>query len=306
MTTTGETGGHGGPLDELRIRLITELRERLIEQAVALPLGNQPALIRVTELCRTEDATPQAIAAEASLDEGFAAVLLRVANSAALGGSTHVDDLPGAVTRLGVRFVESLAIAAPCLRLLAAPSDGLEQARAELHRHGVRTGALAHVLAPAGIDPDRALAAGLVHNLGLSILALHARSGFRKLLDAAAAGEQFALAETRLFGFTHAELGATLAEEWSFPESIVEVVREHDADRPVSQLAALVQLSDRLVRRAGFGIEPPVEPSPDVADRAGVDLSEAHARAASLFHAGAPSGGGGENELLVSVLETIA
>ena len=156
---------HGGPIEQLRERLVGELRGRLIEQAVSLPLGDQAALTRVVGLCE-RGADARQIAAEASADEGFSTVLLRVANSAASASATRIEDVPTAVTRLGARFVQRLAISAPCLRLLAAPSDELANARQAVHRHSVLTGMVAFDLASDEIDPDRAIAAGLVHNVG--------------------------------------------------------------------------------------------------------------------------------------------
>jgi HD-like signal output (HDOD) protein len=282
----GDAHDHASPLGELRERLVTELRDRLLEQALSLPLGNQLALARVAGLCRKPDASANAIADEAALDEGFTATLLRVANSAALGTASRIEDLPTAIARLGFRFVECLAVAAPSLRLLAAPSDGLEQARRDLHRHSVRVGVAARALAPAGIEPDRALAAGLVHNLGLSVLSLHARSGFRKLVESASQGEQLAEVESRLFGFTHAEIGAMLGESWSYPESLVTAIREHDAALPSAPLPALIQVADLLVRASGFGIEPIAEPSPAVAALAGVEIDRARIRVELLLEAG--------------------
>lgn len=170
----------------------------------------------------------------------------------------------------------------------------------------MRTAVLARAIAPAGVHPDRALSAGLVHNLGLSVLSLHARSGFRKLLDAAAEGEQLPEAERRLFGFTHAQLGATLARQWSFPDSIVEVIETHDAPLPPSQLAALVQLADLLARKAGWGVEVAVAPSLAVGEAAGVELPDAQARAALALGGGeAPDATSGDDEALARVLETI-
>jgi HD-like signal output (HDOD) protein len=136
------------------------------------------------------------------------------------------------------------------------------------------------------MEPDRALAAGLVHNLGLSVLSLHARSGFRKLLEASARGEQLAEVEARLFGFTHAELGALLGKTWGYPDSLVVAIRQHDAPLPTDPLAALIQVADLLVRSAGFGIEPAIEPSPAVAALAGVEIDRARIRVELLLEVG--------------------
>ena len=60
-----------------------ELEVRLVSSALSLPLGNQAALARVARLCTSANATTQGIALEAARDESFAALLLRLANSAA-------------------------------------------------------------------------------------------------------------------------------------------------------------------------------------------------------------------------------
>src|SRR5690349_7768730 len=93
-----------------------------------------------------------------ALPVGDTAALLRVANSAASYSATRIADLPTAITRLGYRRVAALALGAPGLRMLQRPPDGLEGARWELHRHAIRVGLSARALAPAGVDPERALA----------------------------------------------------------------------------------------------------------------------------------------------------
>jgi HD-like signal output (HDOD) protein len=167
----------------------------------------------------------------------------------------------------------------------------------------VRTGVLARALTRAGVNADQALAAGLVHNLGLSVLSIHARSGFKRLLDAAGAGEQLPEAELRLFGFTHPELGGLLAESWSFPPGLVTAIREHAADRPSTQLAALVQIADLLVRSAGMGVEPAADPSPEVASLAEIDLDDARELAAQVV--GPRQVAGGESSALTSVFDSL-
>src|SRR5438046_784600 len=105
-------------------------------------------------------------------------LLLKLANSAYSMSATRVSDLPTAVSRLGLRLVQGLAVAAPGLRLLAGPNDGLQTARVGLHKHAVRVGLAARMLAPPGVDADKALTAGIVHNLGLNVISLHAPREF--------------------------------------------------------------------------------------------------------------------------------
>jgi HD-like signal output (HDOD) protein len=259
-------------------------REELIERALSLPLGDQAALARVARLCERLHTTPQDVAHEASRDEGFAALLLRLANSADSASVRRIADLPAAITRLGYRRVKALAIAAPGLRLLQGPPDGLEGARHELHRHAIRVGLGARMLAPLGVDRDRALIAGILHNLGLNVIALFAPDEFRYLLAATSRGEQFWQAEDSIFGFSHAELGAMLAERWSYPTELVIAIRDHDSPDPQTPLAQSVQLADLLVRAHGVGVEPPRDLQ-HVHVPETVDLALAHERLGELIAA---------------------
>jgi HD-like signal output (HDOD) protein len=259
-------------------------REELVERALALPVGDTQALLRVAELCEQQSVTPQLLALEVSHDESLSALLLRTANSAASYSAARIADLPTAITRLGYRRVAALALGAPGLQMLQRPADGLEWARFELHRHAIRVGLCTRGLAPAGVDPERALAAGLLHNLGLHVIAAYAPQEFRYLLEAQERGEQFWEAEDWIFGFSHADLGALLAERWSYPLDLVVAIRDHDAPSPQTALGALVQVCDVLVRKLGVGIEPERELSREVRLPT-PDLATAEARVTDLVAA---------------------
>ena len=244
------------------------LRDQIVERALTLPLGNLAALNRVARLCGEASATPAGIAYEAARDEAFAAVLLRLANSAYSSSATQIADLPRAVTRLGFGLVQGLALAAPGFRLLRGPVDGLGEARRELNRHAVRLGLAAWTLGGDGVDHDEALAAGLVHNLGLNVLSMAAPDLFGVIVAGAESGTPVSQIEEERLGFTHAELGALVAERWSYPLSLVVAIRDHDTPDAPSALARLVRLCDLLARESGVGIEPPEPEALEGADSA--------------------------------------
>jgi HD-like signal output (HDOD) protein len=232
----------------------------------------------------------------AAADPSFAATLLRIANSAASASRYPIADLQTAVTRLGTRMVGMLAVAAPTLRLLAAPEDELSDVRREIHRHSIRVGVVAREIAPGSIHAETALAAGLVHNVGLGVLSLYAPVGLRRTLAASAPGLPLWALEREVFGFSHAELGGLLAREWRYPDFLVGAIEEHDAEEPASPLAALVQVADLLVRESGVGIEPPMEIRPEVARMARLVPEQAYQRTRWLLSVG--SDGGQEEQTL--------
>ena len=234
-----------------------ELRDALVGRATSVPVGDQGALMEVARLCGSPVSRAQDVAAAAAKDEGFSALLLRIANSAYSGATTRISSLPVAVTRLGFRLVQGLALAAPGLGLLVSTRDELTQQRLVLHRHAVCTALAARQLARTPEEADRALAAGLVHNLGLTILSLYAKDAFVELAAAAAAGKQLGPVEERTLGFTHTELGGLVSGGWGYPPELVAAIVEHDAQHPATTLAALVQVADLLVRESGPTFEPP-------------------------------------------------
>jgi HD-like signal output (HDOD) protein len=225
-----------------------------------LPLSDPSALLRVAELASDPAGDVRAIARECARDEALSALVLRLANSASQGRGFRVAELPTAITRLGLRLVATLAITAPALRLLeACPRDDLTPARRALHEHAVKTGITARLLALPDVEPEAALAAGLLHNLGLTLVSLHDVDAFRKLVELAGRGERLALYEPELLGTTHAELGAELAARWSYPPLLVDAIREHDLAEPTTRMAQVVRAADLMTRMSGQGIEP-VEP----------------------------------------------
>ncbi len=253
-----------------------ELRDELVAQATAIPLGNQQALLEVARLCGSSVSRAHDVAIAAAHDEAFAALLLRVGNSAYSGATTRISSLSVAVTRLGFRLVQGLALAAPGLGLLVSTRDGFTPQRRALHQHAVNTGLAALKLARSQEEGERALAGGLVHNLGLTIVSVYATEQFGKLAATAAAGHQLRPVEEELLGFTHAELGGLVASAWGYPAELVTAIVEHDEQHPATGLAALVQCADLLVREVGQSFEPPRKlPTPAFAE-VGIDL--AHAR----------------------------
>lgn len=262
----------------------TILRDALLERAMNLPMADQRTLWRIAELCRDPDTDAREVALQAQQDEGFAAMLMRLANSAWSASSTRIGDLPTAVSRLGMTFVESLAMATPGMRLAASGGWKYAGPRRKLHRHAVRTGLAARALAPRPLNPEEALVGGLVHNIGLSVIAVLEPDLFGELLDVADAGERLCLFEEERLGFTHAEIGALLAERWGYPTQHVAAIVDHDHDGATG-MAALVRIADLLGRDAGVGVEAAEPIDLELAARAGVDLPAARARLAPLFDA---------------------
>lgn len=163
-----------------------------------------------------------------SRDQGLAARVLRVANSAFYGLASRVGTVGEAVTVLGFHAVRSLALAAGILKAFPAGDGNRFDSRA-FWRHAVGTGVAARVLAARlGKEAETAFTAGLLHDVGKLALAAYFGEAFAAALRHR--NEQDCLlveAEQALLGFDHAAVGHAVARQWHFPPSISQAIRDH-------------------------------------------------------------------------------
>lgn len=185
----------------------------------------------VTELLASmdkEDIDTAVLVRKISRDQGLAARVLRVANSAFYGLTSRVSAVSEAVTVLGFHAVRSLALAAGVVKLFPHSAD-CKFDRLAFWQHAIGTGVSARVLAARlGKDPETAFTAGLLHDIGK--LVLHAY--FPDIFDAVLAhrvADDGAIqeAERTLLGFDHAAIGYEVARQWRFPPTIQKAIRDH-------------------------------------------------------------------------------
>lgn len=124
-------------------------------------------------------------------DPLLAARTVAIANSVAFNRSgTPISSVRAAVQRLGVRTLQSLVAALIVRQLGSAQPDASLRAKADrLWGHTAHVAALAQVIARrvTHVDPDTALFAGIVHEVG-AFYALSRAADFPGLVDGSADG----------------------------------------------------------------------------------------------------------------------
>jgi putative nucleotidyltransferase with HDIG domain len=197
-----------------------------------------------------------ALAKKIGQDPALTARVLRVVNSPFYGLAGRVGNLSEAVMVLGFSAIRSLTLAASLTtRFSLKPVAGMDPLRIWEHSF---TCALAaqRLAAPAGLSPDIAFTAGLLHDIGIMAIFVQAPERFAELLDACPDCAARTVAEADLFGAGHDELGARLLAAWRLPAAIIEAVRwHHDPAQTDSRLADLVHIADLVAHeRAGIGL----------------------------------------------------
>ena len=196
--------------------------------------------IRVRNAMRDPAASLPKIAGVIKTEPLVVAKLLRSANSAAQGaGGRKITDVETAIGRLGIDSARSTALATAMDQLLRSRELVVfaNIARA-LWSHSLLTAAAARVLSQrlTRVNPDDAMLAGLIHDLG----------AFYMLYRAAKYPELVARPTTveYLIAQWHGSIGESLMYALDIPEHIIEATREND--NPREEVTELRNLTDVL------------------------------------------------------------
>jgi putative nucleotidyltransferase with HDIG domain len=195
--------------------------------AAALP--SLPRLFtELTEVLASRGASARDAARVIQSDMAMAAKVLQLANSAYFGRRQPVSQLAEAVAYLGLEPVRALVLHAEGFRQLRVdpPIPGFDLE--ELQRHCTRVARVARTLLSDPRSRADAFAAGLLHDVGLLILAAQDREELARML--ALAREQsrpLYEVEHERHSVTHGEIGAHLLALWGLPQTITEAVARH-------------------------------------------------------------------------------
>jgi putative nucleotidyltransferase with HDIG domain len=240
---------------------------RVTDGMVALPTLPLVAS-RLLEAVARDEAASEEVARIIALDPSLTARTLRLANSEFYGFPRKVGTVDLAVVVLGSATIRDLVLSASVL----ASIDGTDCALEGLWNHSMAAAVAARFLADRTQyrHAGEAYAAGLLHDIGKVVLRQTDSRRFQAVLALAREqGEPMEAAERGLFGSSHAQVGAWLAERWGLPADLVEAIATHhqpEKARGNRALASLVHLADSCAERAGHpwpqGVEPhPVSPA---------------------------------------------
>jgi len=137
--------------------------------------------------------------------------------------------------------------------------------------------------ASAGIDPQLAYSAGLLHDIGkLALQDIMPKSLAAITKEAEATKAGLSVVERKHLGTNHALLGKQLAQRWRLPEPITLAIWLHHGDAaafseaiPEATVAMYVQAADHIARQAGVGHSGSFDtPAPleDIAEALGIPV----------------------------------
>ncbi len=163
-------------------------------------------------------------------DPPMTAKLLQLVNSAFFGLGRRISSPEEAATLLGVNTLKGLLLASGIFQQFDNSSkNSTSLSVTHLWSHSIVVGRIARDIARAeGCDHttvDDALAAGLLHDIGMLVIAFRLPDAWQTVQRLARAEALHHWdAEVRVLGVTHSAVGAYLLGLWGLPEPVVEAV----------------------------------------------------------------------------------
>lgn len=192
------------------------------------------------------------IAEYIGLDQALAALVLQMANSAALGYGRSCSSLNDAVVRIGVKRLKSLLLASVAVDSMNRQLSGYRLGAGELWNHSVGTAVTAEWAARALSypDPEEAYVAGLLHDIGKLLLDQYVLSDYSQIiLYVKKYNQPLWQVEEKLIGIDHARVGGLIAQRWGFPTVLIDAISFHhypSAAHTNPVLPAIVNLANYL------------------------------------------------------------
>ncbi len=183
-------------------------------------------VLRLLELTRRAEVSVREIADTIALDPGLSAKILRFVNSPMAGVGREVTSLPQAVALMGISGVKMMALSFSVVGSgTATQCPGFD--RQHFTMQSLACGVSAKILSTlANLGaPQEAFVAGLLSQVGRSLLASALPKEYGKILAAARnAPRDLPELEAAQLGGTYASVGGHVLRSWGLPETLCRAV----------------------------------------------------------------------------------
>ncbi len=199
-----------------------ELAQRIDNHQLEVPMLPEDAG-KVVRLTQEPESDASGLANLIQSDQTLAGHVMRVANSAAYSPNSTMASLQQAITRLGMKLISEIALAASVTSSLFN-TPGYEKHITYIIRYSLASGLWAKEVArTCRKNVEAAFLAGLLHDIGRPVAVQSALEVADKLGQRLSRQELLALEQ--LF---QRQIGSKVVEIWEMPQSVCNVVRYFD------------------------------------------------------------------------------
>lgn len=152
-----------------------------------------------------------------NLDPVISSKLIQVVNSPMYGTLVPAANCHDAINRLGLKTTQNLATSISLINLFRSTNKQLNTRIQNVWKQSIQVASLSHTLAELShrINPDEALLAGLVHNIGVLPIITYAESIDKNVFSI----EELDQTIAALQGL----LGVSILKKWHFPLELQEI-----------------------------------------------------------------------------------
>jgi HD-like signal output (HDOD) protein len=198
-------------------RLLLEGYRRMQSSQVVLPTIPDVSF-KIRRAINDDKASNAKIARVVQIDPSITARLIKIANSSFYRGRKAIESCPEALTRLGLKSAQNIITVFSMKSVFNAKSPLIRHKMVELWEHSSYVAAISAVFAHKikGFDPDRAMLAGLIHDIGIVPILILADTH-----PDIAVNEEI-ISET--IKNLRSEIGVEIIRQWDFPSDFEDVV----------------------------------------------------------------------------------
>lgn len=195
---------------------LNTLKAKVLAKAESIP--PLPALAKdLLRLSRSNDSQIKDFIQKIKKDQGLSSKIIKLVNSPFYGLRQEVSSIDRATVLLGINTVKNLALAVSTEGYYNKQFNLYKSTGERIWEHSVSVAMLAESIAGAvGEDADALYLAGLMHDIGKSIL-----------VDFLVQEVDTAEEEKKQLGINHQTVGATVLKKWAVADSIVTAIMNH-------------------------------------------------------------------------------
>jgi len=258
-----------------------------------LSLPSLPEVVmHMQELLRDPDCGMKDLGKVLQDDPPLAARVLRIANSAFYSLRVPILDISHGAAILGLDTLQTVVMQVAVVDLFSHIDGHPTFDPRRLWRHAVLTARMAASFPPRlfrEVTKDEVYVCGLLHDIGKFVMFDNMRVEFARASLTATVGHQpLHRVERETFGFTHADVGALVAERWGLPSTAVKAIGGHHNERVAdadNDLVVLIAAANHIANQMLDAKHPRMEsklPSA-IVDRLKLDEDELEALVEMAF-----------------------
>jgi HD-like signal output (HDOD) protein len=240
------------------VRTHNAFRDSAIRAADRLPLLSSVLQRSIRLLAKGDDVSIVDLGAVIEEDAVITGSLLAIANSVLYSRNSSVASVRLAIARLGVNKTRNVLLGLTVNKCFNSVKIQGPWSLARFNAHALAVGTLSDLLVQnvKSGNPEWAFMAGLLHDIGLPLLAVGLPEEFRRITANAANDTEIIESERELLGFTHFDLGAELLARWNCPRMVQEAVWScegaESANEKPPTLGAIVKTASLLADANGI------------------------------------------------------